>query len=430
MSGSNGIENVALVNREQELGTVQPFNVKGPKVQSYRDPSPALPNVSYPGNIISTTQVPSTNPSPTNLTPQQFYATLYFDAGTTSANTINAPTLSSFLTYLAQFHRLGQVMTVTLHWVNLKAVAPGGFVVINFPDPAWGVSNGSIGVNPQSVADVTFTIIGANAPATATSLGGNTTFQTVEPNFEVKTDLNGISGPAFIIRDVSTGITLATTVNGNWNEASINNTALGWGNAVRAAAGFRDSQLLSTIASLGAVSGAIGNTGGGYHVQYVTTGSPPLNQVVYYVKQDGVMRATLNANAAYTTAVLFDPTTGEFGKAVSSNRYKNTILDADEGHMSFFDNVHPRTFKYNDDPSNKVMLGLIAEELDAILPADLKVGILEYETIDGAQVVSGINYQSFVAGIAANQKRLNDKIVAQAVLITALTTRVTALEAH
>lgn len=151
---------------------------------------------------------------------------------------------------------------------------------------------------------------------------------------------------------------------------------------------------------------------------------------MFYVKADGRMRATAVAGAAYTNAVLLDPVSGEFGQAVSSNRYKEAIVDADPvADMAFFDQIRPRKFEFIGDSSNKKILGVIAEELDAVLPAALKPTLLTYQTYVPdpafpnvtAQRVDGINDHFLVAALLTNQRRLADQI-------SALDARIEALE--
>lgn len=433
MAGSNGLTKNLTINREEEK---KDFCERDSSVQTYTKPTSAQSwlNPAYVGNIISTTQVPSTNPSPTNLTPIQFVETVYFDAGTTN-NPINAPTLSDFLTFIARHYYLEQVMTFRIHFVNLNLENPAVFnaIVIQFPDPAWGRAGIGLGVLPDSATEASFTVFNANQPAIAHAAGINSQINSIDPRLFIFSNNLGATSPLFEVIDNSVGA--VTTLTRDWVIASYTVNALAWGTAARQAGGFHDTILRQTISSASSAISAVapGYGAGAYHCNFFTAGSAAPSTVVFYVKADGRMRATLVASAAYTTAVLFDPVSGEFGQAVSSNRYKDHIVDADPVvDMGFFDLIHPRTFQYIGDATNKKVLGVIAEELDAVLPAALKPSILSYETyvpdpVNAPDVtatrLSGINDHFLVSAILANQRRLNDKIAA-------LTARVTTLEGH
>lgn len=415
MSGSNGLKKAINGNRENQ---VKNFNVKGDWVQSY----PARMSTavaagftpSKVGNIISTTQVPSTNPAPTNLTPQQFSETLYFDAGTTNSP-INAPTLADFLTYQATKHNLEEVMTFKMFFINLKLEDPAAnnSVSIVFNDPAWGRVGFAASILPQTAGEIDFTVFGATNAATAVAFGFNNQINNIDPGLIISgNNLGAIT--QFTIVDNSIGVT--TTLTRDWVLSQIINNALAWGTAARLAGGFRDTDF-KIVNPVGVVSAAASGFGAGaYCSTYFTGGQAPAN-IVHYVKADGRMRATVVAGAAYTAAVLADPATNEFGLAVSSARYKDLIKDAEEDSLSFFDKIRPRTFHFKEDLEKgikKPLVGVIAEELGDALPAHLRETLLTYEFDHetNQRIVSGISDHHLTAALLANQRRLSDKILA------------------
>lgn len=428
MAGTNGVAKYARVNREDEL---TPFSYRDVAVHTFTPPTSAnAGSIALPaGNIISTTQVPSTNPAPTNLTAQQFATSpIYFDVGTTNSP-INAPTVSSFLNYLAQVRgvTLTPFMSYDVFFINTKPQATNNTVVIQFPDAAWNREGVGIVIFPQQITKETFTFVGANNPATAEATGANGEIDNISQSLNIFNNTNGVVNPT--LQTFTAGLGANTSAQ-DWevNRFVVTNTS--FGNAVRSAAGNHDALLELQINTGLTVNGGIGyNAGtGGYHIICQTTGNPAPNAVVFYVKADGTMRANLSASATYNTAVLFDPLTGEFGRAVSSQRYKENIVNATDADLGFLANVTPRVFNYKPafggDAAKKVV-GVIAEELEAILPANLKANIIEYEPDPdhpGQTLISGINNNQLVPLLLAQQRRLLDKIAA-------LDARITVLEA-
>lgn len=70
---------------------------------------------------------------------------------------------------------------------------------------------------------------------------------------------------------------------------------------------------------------------------------------------------------ASSATVLIDTTTGQLGTVVSSERYKYDVQDMNEVSDALL-NLRPVTFKYNEDPTEHIQYGLIAEEVHEVMP--------------------------------------------------------------
>lgn len=460
MSGSNGLEKPILGNRhdEQLNSTIKDWQGQSftpatgaqrgmylNPLEAAKQPNPFSPQA-YPGNIVSTTQVPSTNPNPTNLTGAQFVNTLYLDAGST--NTINAPSLQDVLKYVQQYQptSLSDPFELTTWVVNRD---PQFGKTIAMTDPAWNRTTVALSFFPNSLTKNVFVITGTSNPATATVMNANTSSGNGTLPLDIVNTTGGIVNPTVQITDINTNPAAGPLPAGTfWEMFNIDENSAAWGAAPRATAGDRDKILRLFVSTNTPVNGIaafpIGFTGGGYFLacidDFIINGAINPNGNQFYVKVDGRMMARLYPNAAYTNAVLFDPNTQEFGQAVSSQRYKKEIADATEDDLAFMDNVRPRTFQFKDEEhAGKTFVGVIAEELERVVPDHLKHYILTYsqptkpsgkkikvsrptqeepgrmveidEHIpDGPPIIEGINDHGLVASLLANQGRLMDYI--------------------
>ena len=60
--------------------------------------------------------------------------------------------------------------------------------------------------------------------------------------------------------------------------------------------------------------------------------------------------------------------TNNSGQGITSDKnYKNSIADIDDKYESFFNNVRPRVYKYNDGTSNRIHTGFIAQEVESAI---------------------------------------------------------------
>lgn len=164
MSGSNGVQRWAKVNREDEL---VPLKSRGATMYAYQFQS-----------ISTTTIVPgsnppvSTNPNPTVLTPPQMFQNLTFDAGT--INTITAPAFSLVATELSKQGLLEVGYSWTVYYRNTipqsagsyGPIATSGAKVINFPAD-WSISGlvgNTLTIGPGETVAVTYVIESLGPP--------------------------------------------------------------------------------------------------------------------------------------------------------------------------------------------------------------------------------------------------------------------------
>jgi hypothetical protein len=114
----------------------------------------------------------------------------------------------------------------------------------------------------------------------------------------------------------------------------------------------------------------------------------------------GAFIRPLRALAA-ATAVYYSATTFELSYLTSSATTKNTIQDLTLD-TSIIDNLSPKTYFYNMDPSAGIQVGYIAEEVQA-----LNKHFATYDTPGGDPVA--INYNTIVVFLVEELKKLKQK---------------------
>lgn len=87
------------------------------------------------------------------------------------------------------------------------------------------------------------------------------------------------------------------------------------------------------------------------------------SQTACFIPTIGTVTLSLSA-----TAVLIDSSTGKLGILVSSEKFKDNIIDMDDISRGIL-SLRPVTFTYKDDQSKTQQFGLIAEEVDKVFPA-------------------------------------------------------------
>jgi hypothetical protein len=128
-----------------------------------------------------------------------------------------------------------------------------------------------------------------------------------------------------------------------------------------------------------------------------------------------------------TTAVYYNATTFELTYLSSSATTKNTIEDLAMD-TSIVDNLRPRTYYYNSDPSAGIQVGYIAEEVKELNPH-----FATYNTPGGDPVA--INYNSITVFLVEELKKLkyeltlsNNELANSEAEIEVLKNKITILE--
>jgi hypothetical protein len=134
--------------------------------------------------------------------------------------------------------------------------------------------------------------------------------------------------------------------------------------------------------------------------------------------QGGISAVGVYNNTTGTSANLVVDSAGGFARSTSSQRYKNTITDATHGLTELLA-LRPVTYKHNGN-GDTVFGGLIAEEVHT---AGLSEFVDYSQDADGNDQPEALHYANMVSlCIKAIQE--------QQTTITALTARITALEAE
>lgn len=119
--------------------------------------------------------------------------------------------------------------------------------------------------------------------------------------------------------------------------------------------------------------------------------------------QAGIRGVTTgNADAI---AVLVD-SAHQLGTVSSSARYKENIEPVDD--VDYLYNLNPVSFNYKNDESKKKVYGLIAEEVEEILPE-----IVVYKDIDGERVPDTVQYHvlsPLLLGMIKQQKEIIESL--------------------
>jgi hypothetical protein len=130
-----------------------------------------------------------------------------------------------------------------------------------------------------------------------------------------------------------------------------NNTVLGFA----AGAAFTSTETNNII--IGYNSSGLGNLGD----NNVTRIGDPTSVTSCFI--GGIAGVTVSSSAA----VLINTSTGQLGTVVSSRRYKENISDMDDASRPIMD-LRPVTFNLKNDRTHERRFGLIAEEVEEIIP--------------------------------------------------------------
>jgi hypothetical protein len=257
-------------------------------------------------------------------------------------------------------------------------------------------TNGDITIHPDAVSiDL---IIDINGYFAAGEVGTSNTFLGHSAgNSAVTGDFNtGFGYSALLSNTTGNGNTaagvlaLGGNVSGSYNtaiglEALIQNDTGGGNTAVGADALFYNKSVQNTAVGLGALSGnstGSSNIGIGYAAGgNLTTGSDNIciansgvagESATIRIGTVGAQTATFVAgvNGVTTggtgTPVLID-SNGQLGTVSSSVRFKDDIQDMGEG-TNVLMRLRPVTFRYKAQPEGRTQFGLIAEEVEKIMP--------------------------------------------------------------
>lgn len=181
----------------------------------------------------------------------------------------------------------------------------------------------------------------------------------------------------------------------------------------------------ATAANNGVAVGSSANTSGG-----LTTGGIAIGNNVFAVGQGigignnlttvdneikiGVFAGTptatcfiagiFGATSAAAVPVVINAG-GQLGTIVSSQRYKENIVEIDEKMSRKVLDLRPVEFNYKSDSTKSKTIGLIAEEVNKILP-----NLVVRKTIDGLLVPEAIKYQDLPVLLLAELKRQRQDI--------------------
>ncbi len=162
------------------------------------------------------------------------------------------------------------------------------------------------------------------------------------------------------------------------NSSGVHNTAVGVNAAEKNTTGFGNTAIgLGALFSntTGARNIAVGLNAGMNH----TTGSDNIaignvgslaESKTIRIGSHGVQTATFLAGIYGTAVTGIDvvvDSSGRLGHAMSSARFKHHIRDLGEASNNLM-NLRPVSFRYNDDPTETVQYGLVAEEVAKIYP--------------------------------------------------------------
>lgn len=89
----------------------------------------------------------------------------------------------------------------------------------------------------------------------------------------------------------------------------------------------------------------------------------------------------------------------------SSRRYKKNIEDISDKRANLLDNIRVVTYDYKNEKNGKNLAGVIAEEVEKIIPE-----VVTYTEINGEKVADGVDYSKFVPYLIKKVQMLQDKI--------------------
>jgi hypothetical protein len=146
------------------------------------------------------------------------------------------------------------------------------------------------------------------------------------------------------------------------NTTGANNTALGYNALPVVTTG-------STNIAIGSGAGGTLTTGSGNIYINANAGSTTeANTIRIGTSQTTCyIQGIVGVNVGTSAAVRVNNATGQLGTINSSIRFKHDVKDMDDASKNVLD-LRPVTFAYNDDPSEMIQYGLIAEEVNETFP--------------------------------------------------------------
>lgn len=194
------------------------------------------------------------------------------------------------------------------------------------------------------------------------------------------------------------------------------NTALGYqalygnlGGSYNIGIGYGGGSLLTT----GSSNIAIGNYGVAGESNTIRIGSAP-NQTRAFIA--GITGANVG-----TSSAVYVNAAGQLGTVQSSIRYKQDVQDMGETSTRLLE-LRPVTFHYRNDPEGPLQYGLIAEEVEQVLP--------ELVVHDATGRPETVAYHELPTMLLNELQKQHAIIQAQEAQIEALMARLEALEAH
>jgi trimeric autotransporter adhesin len=301
-----------------------------------------------------------------------------FITGDTGGAITGSLTITGF-TSGASFDTTGTTITESFNFLNMADTNAGGttgyLALAGTPILAayGGVGNSNIflgsGSGIASITGVGNTFVGALSGTSMTS-----------GNLNTGIGVNALAAVTSGLSNVALGDSAGTAITTGQNNVAVgtnslehlttsnNNTALG-----------RDSLASLTTGST--------NTALGYQAGNSYTGSESSNIVIRNTgtaAESNVIRigtqgsgagqqntcfiaGIAGVTVANSAAVLIDTTTGQLGTVISSERYKENIHDMGSDSHKIL-TLRPVSFSYKSDPKKQKRHGLIAEEVEKIMP--------------------------------------------------------------
>jgi hypothetical protein len=300
----------------------------------------------------------------------------------------------------ASFDTTGTTITESFNYLNMPFTNAGGTVgVIQFAgNPIMGFYGG---VGQQNV------FLGDNAGNTgvsgvsSTGIGSDALRRLTSGSTNTSLGAGSLQGCTTAANNVALGgsalSALTTGQGGNVavGTAALDNLDTGRRNI---AIGTIAGNTYTTTESDNILIGNTGVVGDANTMRIGTTGSGTAQQNATFIA--GIAGTTI----ANTAAVLISTVTEQLGTVISSRRYKENIHDLDSHDSQKLYNLRPVEFTYKYDEAKQKQFGLIAEEVEEIVPY-----LVAYNKEGAPETV---RYHELPTLLLKEIQRLNDRITA------------------
>lgn len=272
--------------------------------------------------------------------------------------------------YIAGIHGVtpggGSIQTVVIDSNGQLGSTSGGSGVTTIDGDTGSATGATItfNANTNSGSSVKFSASGSTVDLDVTDADNNTILGSGSGNGSITGTFNTGIGSSCLM-DLTSGVQNVAVGTGALRVATSagSNVAVGYDSMVFLTTG-------SSNIALGNAAGQnltssesnniyIGHAGVVSESDTIRIGSTP--QTSCYVA--GIAGVTVASSAA----VLINTSTGQMGTVVSSRRYKENVNEMGPKSAPVLD-LRPVTFNYKNDPSRELRYGLIAEEVDEVMP--------------------------------------------------------------